>query len=85
MSAPVTADELAWKEYGACSGLTDLFYPDDNGDVRNAQAVCKECVVQEECLEYALVHDEKYGVWGGFSERGRRRLRRERRQLRLVG
>jgi len=40
--------------------------------------VCRGCVVREDCLEYALANGEKFGIWGGLSERERRRLRRQR-------
>jgi WhiB family redox-sensing transcriptional regulator len=39
--------------------------------------VCRSCDVRAECLEYALEHDERFGIWGGMSERERRRLKRE--------
>jgi WhiB family redox-sensing transcriptional regulator len=38
--------------------------------------VCLSCEVRSECLEYALAHDERFGIWGGLSERERRRLKR---------
>ena len=45
---------------------------------KEAKEVCRGCVVREDCLEYALVQGEKFGIWGGMSERERRRLRRQR-------
>ena len=42
-----------------------------------AKRVCRSCDVRAECLEYALEHDERFGIWGGMSERERRRLKRE--------
>ena len=45
---------------------------------REAKEVCRGCVVREDCLEYALANGEKFGIWGGMSERERRRLRRAR-------
>jgi WhiB family redox-sensing transcriptional regulator len=63
----------------------DFFYPDrNNGEVQRSKAVCKgfdgmpPCPVRGACLDYALENDEKHGVWGGTSERERRRLRKER-------
>jgi WhiB family redox-sensing transcriptional regulator len=41
-----------------------------------AKRVCLSCEVRQECLEYALAHDERFGIWGGLSERERRRLKR---------
>lgn len=57
---------------------TDIFFPDQGGDYEVAKEVCAGCPVKEPCLEFALAGGEKYGIWGGMSERQRRRLRRER-------
>jgi WhiB family redox-sensing transcriptional regulator len=61
----------------------DLFFPTRGGpDVTAyAKAVCATCPVRTECLEYAVVHEERYGVWGGLSPKERRPLVRERRRL----
>jgi WhiB family redox-sensing transcriptional regulator len=56
----------------------DLFFPERGASTREAKEVCRGCVVREDCLEYALVNGEKFGIWGGMSERERRRLRRQR-------
>jgi hypothetical protein len=63
--------------HGLCRGATNLFYPDrgDNHAVKAAKALCWSCPVQAECLDYSLLNREKFGVWGGFSERERRRMR----------
>lgn len=55
-----------------------LFYPERGAPLGEARAVCRGCTVREECLEYALINGEKHGVFGGLSERERRRLRRAR-------
>lgn len=64
-----------------CLGLdADLFFPTQGEDTRAAKAVCNRCVVRAECLAYALTPPvERYGLWGGLSERERRRLRQGRR------
>ena len=54
----------------------DLFFPERGASTREAKEVCRGCVVRLDCLEYALVNGEKFGIWGGLSERERRRLRR---------
>ena len=66
-----------WWWFAGLCGQTDpeLFFPEKGGSVRAAKAVCAGCPVHAECLEYALAHDERYGVWGGTSERERRRLK----------
>ena len=56
----------------------DLFFPERGASTREAKEVCRACVVRQECLEYALANGEKFGIWGGMSERERRRVRRQR-------
>jgi WhiB family redox-sensing transcriptional regulator len=78
---PVEIGDGAWRLYAACQGVDpDLFYSGQGDNFTNqaARAVCATCPVKAPCLEYALVNVEKFGVWGGKSERERRRLRRER-------
>jgi WhiB family redox-sensing transcriptional regulator len=53
-----------------------VFFPEKGGSSREAKRICSECPVRIECLNYALRRDERYGVWGGMSERERRRLKR---------
>ena len=68
-----------WVSSGACRGLDPaLFYPERGASTKEAREVCAGCPVRLECLEYALVNGEKFGIWGGQSERARRRLRRMR-------
>lgn len=68
-----------WHSSAACKGMDpDVFYPSRGSDVRPAKAVCSSCSVREECLEFALDEADKFGIWGGMSERERRRLRRTR-------
>ncbi len=72
-------NEKPWQQRANCRGVDpDLFYPERGASTREAKAVCGGCEVRFECLEYALDHAEKFGIWGGLSERERRRLRRER-------
>jgi WhiB family redox-sensing transcriptional regulator len=54
----------------------DLFFPERGASTREAKEVWRGCVVRENCLEYALANGEKFGIWGGLSERERRRVRR---------
>ena len=62
-----------------CLGVDpDLFFPERGASTREAKEVCRGCVVREDCLEYALTNSEKFGIWGGMSERERRRIRRQR-------
>jgi WhiB family transcriptional regulator, redox-sensing transcriptional regulator len=71
--------ERGWQDYANCLGVDpDLFFPERGASTREAKEVCRGCVVRQECLEYALANGEKFGIWGGMSERERRRIRRQR-------
>ncbi len=73
--------QIVWRELGACRGLEpSIFYPDDDDDALDAKEVCGECSVRVACLEFALNAREKQGVWGGATERERRRIIRQRRR-----
>jgi WhiB family redox-sensing transcriptional regulator len=74
--------ELAWRRSAACRGLDpEIFYPStEDDDVADAKAVCTACDVQQLCLEWALQVREKEGVWGGATEKERRRILRQRRR-----
>lgn len=68
-----------WQDQANCMGVDpDLFFPERGASTREAKGVCQGCEVREDCLEYALANSEKFGIWGGLSERERRRLRRAR-------
>lgn len=78
--------ELVWQERANCMGVDpDLFFPERGASTREAKEVCRGCVVQFDCLEYALANGEKFGIWGGMSERERRRIRRARALARRTG
>ena len=71
--------ERSWQGQANCLGVDpDLFFPERGASTREAKGGCRGCDVREECLEYALVNGEKFGIWGGLSERERRRIRRQR-------
>jgi len=71
--------DRSWQEYANCLGVDpDLFFPERGASTREAKEVCRGCVVGGDCLEYALNNSEKFGIWGGMSERERRRIRRAR-------
>lgn len=70
-------EELAWMERARCLDADpEAFFPEKGGSTREAKRICAVCDVREECLEYALANDERFGIWGGMSERERRRLKR---------
>ena len=73
--------ELTWMADVACRNYpAAAFFPSDGVGVDAARRICAECKVQESCLEYALVNRIDHGVWGGCSERERRRILKRRRQ-----
>lgn len=72
---------LTWRQHGACRGTDpDIFYPVSDEDAEEAKSICATCPVREPCLEYALATRERDGVWGGATERERRRMIRQRRK-----
>jgi len=72
--------DTSWMGRGKCRELPpDTFFPSDGVGVEVARRVCADCPVKEPCLEYAMVNHIDHGVWGGTSERERRRIARHRR------
>ena len=70
--------ELAWQERALCAQTDpEAFFPEKGGSTREAKRVCMSCDVRAECLEYALAKDERFGIWGGLSERERRRVKKQ--------
>jgi WhiB family transcriptional regulator, redox-sensing transcriptional regulator len=72
-----------WRKRAACRGIdVEIFYPetDDDEEAEAAKAVCGACPVRQACLEHALAHREREGIWGGATERERRRILRQRRK-----
>ncbi|MER5494617.1 WhiB family transcriptional regulator [Streptomyces sp. NPDC002454] len=70
-------EELGWQERALCAQTDpESFFPEKGGSTREAKKVCLACEVRSECLEYALANDERFGIWGGLSERERRRLKK---------
>ncbi|TLP76843.1 WhiB family transcriptional regulator [Nesterenkonia sphaerica] len=69
--------ELAWQVDALCAQTDpEAFFPEKGGSTRDAKKVCGACNVKQECLDYALANDERFGIWGGLSERERRKLKR---------
>ncbi len=70
-----------WRQHSACKGVDpDIFYPVSDEEAEMAKAVCAQCAVRQPCLEYALGTRERDGVWGGATEKERRRILRQRRK-----
>ncbi|MER6689288.1 WhiB family transcriptional regulator [Streptomyces minutiscleroticus] len=79
----VTGADIAWQEQALCAQTgADFFFPEPGSSVREAKRICGLCAIRPACLEYALRHDERFGVWGGLSEGERLELRRAARTAR---
>lgn len=77
MSGP----EISWRQRGACQGLDpSIFFPESEEDADEAKCICADCSVRIACLEHALASREKDGVWGGTTDKERRRIIRQRRR-----
>ncbi len=75
----LATDNLGWQDKANCKGANaDLFFPERGASTRKAKTICAACQVRVECLEFALLESEKFGIWGGLSERERRRIRKQR-------
>jgi WhiB family redox-sensing transcriptional regulator len=78
----LTTGDESWRLDGLCAETDpEAFFPEKGGSTRDAKRVCASCPVRQECLEYALGNDERFGIWGGLSERERRRVRLQRRGI----
>lgn len=70
-------EAMEWQERALCAQTDpEAFFPEKGGSTREAKRICSGCEVRVECLEYALENDERFGIWGGMSERERRKQRR---------
>ncbi|TFC90395.1 MULTISPECIES: WhiB family transcriptional regulator [Cryobacterium] len=70
-------DPLSWQSDSLCAQTDpEAFFPEKGGSTRDAKKICSSCEVRTQCLQYALANDERFGIWGGLSERERRKLRK---------
>ena len=73
-------DPPDWHDRALCAQTDpEAFYPEKGGSTREAKKVCLACEVRDQCLQYALDNDERFGIWGGLSERERRKIKADRR------
>ena len=71
------AEDDQWQDRALCAQTDpEAFFPEKGGSTREAKRICMGCEVRNKCLDYALANDERFGIWGGLSERERRRLKR---------
>ena len=77
----LSADADSWRLDALCAETDpEAFFPEKGGSTREAKRVWTGCTVRAQCLEFALTNDERFGIWGGLSERERRRIRLQRRE-----
>lgn len=70
-------ETFSWQIDALCAQTDpEAFFPEKGGSTRDAKKICDSCDVRAQCLEFALEHDERFGIWGGLSERERRKLRK---------
>lgn len=75
---PADDGVMGWQDRALCAQTDpEAFFPEKGGSTREAKKVCTGCEVRAECLQYALENDERFGIWGGLSERERRKLKRQ--------
>lgn len=80
-SRPSAWDDFSWRDDAACRNTDpDLFFPVGSAgeaaeEARAAIAMCRRCPVRENCLEFAMVTNQRDGIWGAASEEDRRRMR----------
>ena len=69
------AVDYSWQERGSCRGVdAELFFPASEEEASPAKAICETCPVRLACLAFAVERNERFGVWGGLTERERARL-----------
>lgn len=79
LNESITPHDLAWQDGALCAQTgAQFFFPEPGNSVREAKRICAACPIRSACLEYALNNDERFGVWGGLSEKERYGLRRAR-------
>ncbi len=77
-----TGEQLHWQDFALCAQTDpDIFFPEKGGSTTPATSVCSACSVRSQCLDYAISHDIRHGIWGGMSDNDRRRISRERRRM----
>ncbi|MDR2538308.1 MAG: WhiB family transcriptional regulator [Bifidobacteriaceae bacterium] len=67
-----------WQSFALCAQVDpETFYPEKGGSTKEAKRICDECDVKEECKDFALRTDQRFGIWGGLAESERHTLRKQ--------
>ncbi len=90
MAVADVVEELEWQEEAACNSYPNVVFFGEEGESelerqareRRAKAVCRQCPVLESCLEFAMETNQKYGIWGGLTDKERASLKRRRARAR---
>lgn len=70
--------DVSWQHKALCAQTDpEAFFPEKGGSTKDAKRVCAHCEVRDQCLAWAIEHDERFGIWGGLSERERRKYKRD--------
>ncbi|MFB8751192.1 WhiB family transcriptional regulator [Streptomyces parvulus] len=73
----IATPDLDWQKEALCAQTgAEFFFPEPGSSVRDAKRICALCPIRPACLDFALSNDERFGVWGGLSEKERLELRR---------
>lgn len=68
-----------WQDDALCAQVgTEMFFPEKDGSTKDAKQICAQCPVREQCLAYAIENNERFGIWGGVSERELHRMKKQR-------
>ena len=74
-------DDDEWRTQAACAGLDHLFFLEAHqGNARPAKAICAVCPVRQTCLDYAITTHAYFGIWGGMTEKERKKYAAKRRR-----
>jgi WhiB family redox-sensing transcriptional regulator len=66
-----------WQSFALCSEVDfDTFFPEKGGSTKEAKRICAECVVIDQCRNFAIANDQRYGIWGGLAESERFEIRK---------
>lgn len=73
----VDGEPLAWQDEAVCATADpEIWHPEKGGSTKEAKKICRGCPVRHPCLQYAMETGQRFGIWGGLSERERRLLSR---------